>query len=49
MATALLTVAADALLTAGTDDGIYLIVPVVFLARVGGVADAWIFLMSDLD
>jgi modulator of FtsH protease len=49
MATALLTIAAGVFLIAGTSDGIYLVVPVVFLAIVGGVANAWIFLMSDLD
>ncbi|MGD0853696.1 MAG: hypothetical protein ABSA07_10125 [Acidimicrobiales bacterium] len=49
MTTALLTVAAGGLLAAGVNDGIYLVVPVVLLAIVGGVANAWIFLMSDLD
>jgi modulator of FtsH protease len=49
LATALLIIAAGTCLIAGADGGIYLVVPVVFLAIVGGVANAWIFLMSNLD
>jgi modulator of FtsH protease len=47
--TALLTITAGALLTAGNNDGVYLVVPVVLLALVGGITNAWLFLMTDLD
>lgn len=46
---ALLTITAGAMLAAGNNDGIYLVVPVVLLALVGGITNAWIFLMTDLD
>jgi modulator of FtsH protease len=49
MVTALLIVAAGACLTSGAIGGIYLVVPVVFLAIIGGVTNAWIFLMSNLE
>ena len=49
MVTAVLIATAGVFLAAGNKDGVYLVVPVVFFALVGGVASAWIFLMSDLD
>jgi modulator of FtsH protease len=47
--TALLTTTSGALLAAGNSDGVYLVVPIVLLALVGGITNAWLFLMTDLD
>jgi len=47
--TALLTITSGALLAAGNTDGVYLVVPIVLLALVGGITNAWLFLMTDLD
>ena len=47
--TALLTITSGALLAAGNSDGVYLVVPIVLLAHVGGITNAWLFLMTDLD
>jgi hypothetical protein len=49
LVTALLILTAGVLLAAGVKNGIYLLVPAVVIAFVGGVANAWLFLMSDLD
>jgi modulator of FtsH protease len=46
---ALLILTAGGLLAGGVNDGIYLVVPVVFFSFIGGVANAWLFLMTDLD
>jgi hypothetical protein len=47
--TAVLTITAGALLVTGVNDGVYLVVPIVLLALVGGVTNAWLFLMTDID
>ena len=42
--TTILLFAAGALLLAGVDDGVYVVVPAVIAAITGGVASAWLFL-----
>lgn len=37
--------AAGALLLAGVDDGVYVVIPAVIAAITGGVASAWLFLI----
>jgi len=44
MLTETLLAATGVLLIAGVDDGLYVIVPAVVLAMVGGVTSAWLFL-----
>src|SRR3954466_7347429 len=43
--TTILLAAADVLLLAGVDDGVYVLVPAMIAAIVGGVASAWLFLI----
>jgi predicted anti-sigma-YlaC factor YlaD len=42
--TTILLFAAGALLLAGVDDGVYVVLPAVVAAITGGVASAWLFL-----
>jgi hypothetical protein len=43
--TTILLFAAGALLLAGVDDGVYVVIPAVIAAITGGVASAWLFLI----
>ena len=43
--TTILLFAAGALLLAGIDDGVYVVIPAVIAAITGGVASAWLFLV----
>jgi hypothetical protein len=43
--TTILLSAAGALLLAGVDDGVYVVIPAVIAAIAGGVASAWLFLI----
>ena len=43
--TTTLLFAAGALLLAGVDDGVYVVIPAVIAAITGGVASAWLFLI----
>jgi hypothetical protein len=43
--TTILLVAAGALLLAGVDEGVYVLIPAVIAAITGGVASAWLFLV----
>jgi hypothetical protein len=36
---------AGLLLVVGVDDGVYVVVPAVIAAMIGGVASAWLFLI----
>jgi modulator of FtsH protease len=47
--TAFLTITAGALFTARINDSVYLVVPIVLLALVGGATNAWLFLMTDIE
>jgi hypothetical protein len=43
--TTILLFVAGALLLAGVDDGVYVVIPAVIAAITGGVASAWLFLI----
>jgi len=43
--TTVLLAAAGVLLLAGVDDGVYVLVPAMIAAIIGGVASAWLFLI----
>lgn len=47
--TTLLVLAAGATMASGYAVGLYLLVAAVVLAIIGGVANAWIFLVDDVD